>query len=276
MKHETTALLMGIMLGAGMFGGGAAAYAAGVIAERSTNTIYVDGQEVILEAYNIDGSNYVKLRDVGKAVGFNVYWDGAVQVDSDAPYTGTAPVSASAAEPDSKGSVIKLPTDGSKYVPKVGDLIPCGDGTLYDVKNVDRFENNVFAPGPLPELPEPTCDWNLFQPLELPAPETRHYENESGDNLFVRNLYETRRMQYTLYNAIGCNPESWRDGKPLAKVFLTIPAEYEAYTPVFWPWRASELEKHVANIPRGRFRVEAWDYYKDHVFLQTQYYICMV
>ena len=31
------------------------------------------------------------LRDIGQAVGFNVYWDGAVQIDSDAPYTGVAP-----------------------------------------------------------------------------------------------------------------------------------------------------------------------------------------
>ena len=91
MRRETTALLMGIMLGAALFGSGAAAYAAGAIAERGTNTIYVDGQEVRLETYNIDGSNYVKLRDVGKAVGFNVYWDGKVQVVSGTPYTGMAP-----------------------------------------------------------------------------------------------------------------------------------------------------------------------------------------
>ena len=71
--------------------GGTAAYAAGVMAERSTNTIYVDGEEVELEAYLINGSNYVMLRDVGQAVGFNVYWDGSVQIESDKPYTGEAP-----------------------------------------------------------------------------------------------------------------------------------------------------------------------------------------
>ena len=266
---------MGIMLGAALFGSGAAAYAAGAIAERGTNTIYVDGQEVRLETYNIDGSNYVKLRDVGKAVGFNVYWDGNVQVVSGTPYTGMAPEKSQVSSLRSRTGVT-LPTDGSKYTPKVGDLIPCGDGTFYEVKDVERFENNTAAPGPLPELPEPTCDWSLFPTLDLPAPEVRHYVSEAGDNLFVRNVFETRRMQYTIYNAIGRTPESWRDGKPLAKVFLTIPAEYEAYTPVFWPWRASEVEKHVASIPRGRFRVEAWDYYKDGTFLQTQYYICTV
>lgn len=80
-------------LGAAICGGGAA-YAAGVMAERSTNTIYVDGEQVELEAYLINGSNYIKLRDVGQAVGFNVYWDEedrTVQIESDKPYTGVAP-----------------------------------------------------------------------------------------------------------------------------------------------------------------------------------------
>ena len=254
----------GVMLGAAITGNAAQA-AEMLAAQRSTQKIYVNGQQVRMEAYAIGGSNYVKLRDVGKAVGFEATYDAATNRGS----IGELPKQA-----DSR--IVTLPTDGSKYTPSVGDLIPCDDGTFYEVKDVERFENNTAAPGPLPELPEPECDWSLFPTSELPAPEVRHYVSEAGDNLFVRNIYETRRMQYTLYNAIGRTPESWRDGKPLAKVFLTIPAEYEAYTPVFWPWRASEVEKHVANIPRGRFRVEAWDYYKDGTFLQTQYYICTV
>lgn len=44
--------------------------------------------------YGIAGHNYVKLRDIGKAVGFNVFWDadsGCVQIETDASYTGEAP-----------------------------------------------------------------------------------------------------------------------------------------------------------------------------------------
>ncbi len=264
MKGRCKSFVAGAVLGAFIFGG-SAAWAAGILAERSTNRIFVNGKEVQMEAYQINGANYVKLRDIGNAVGFEVSFDAA----TNSVYVGEQPEKA-------VSRVVALPTDGSKYTPKAGDLIPCNDGTLYEIRNVSRFENNAAAPGPLPELPVPTCDWSLFPNQELPAPEVRHYVTEAGDNLFVRNLYETRRMQYTLYNAIGRTPESWRDGKPLAKVYLTIPAEYEAYTPVFWPWRASELEKHVANIPRGVFRIEAWDYYKDHVFLETRYYICTV
>ena len=59
------------------------AFAAGIMAERSNHRIFVDGQEVQMEAYVINGNNYVKLRDIGEQVGFNIYWDsanGCVQV----------------------------------------------------------------------------------------------------------------------------------------------------------------------------------------------------
>ena len=66
-----------------------------------------------MEAYRINGNNYVKLRDIGKAVGFNVYWDsenGCVQVESGKPYTGVAPVKAEPTEPASQTEVT-LPAD---------------------------------------------------------------------------------------------------------------------------------------------------------------------
>ena len=46
---------------------------------------------VLTGAALFSGNNYVKLRDIGKAVGFNVYFQDGVQVDSKAPYTGEAP-----------------------------------------------------------------------------------------------------------------------------------------------------------------------------------------
>ena len=270
MKKTVYTLLTGAFLGATILGGVEAAVES-VSAQRSYMPMYVDGERVQLEAYAINGANYVKLRDVGKAVGFNVSWDGsAVQIDSDAPYQDEAATAQA-------GRIVSLPTDGSKYVPKAGDLIPCDDGTLYEVKDVTRWENNVFMDGPMPDMPTPSCDWSLFPELTLPKAEARHFQDSKGKEvLFVRNLYETRRMQYTLYNAIGNNPGSWRDGKPLAKVFLTIPDEYEPYTGYFWPWRESEITKHVENIPRGRFRVEAWDFYSAGIFQYTRYLICTI
>ena len=94
-------LIAGILIGITLFGG-TSVLAAGITAERSTNRIYVDGQEVHLTAYNINGNNYVMLRDVGRAVGFNVYWNSdakCVQVESKKPYTGEAPVKSAEAKP---------------------------------------------------------------------------------------------------------------------------------------------------------------------------------
>ena len=94
-------LIAGILIGITLFGG-SSVLAAGITAERSTNRIYVNGQEVHLTAYNINGNNYVMLRDVGKTVGFEVYWDGdakCVQIESEEPYTGEAPVTSAEAKP---------------------------------------------------------------------------------------------------------------------------------------------------------------------------------
>ena len=128
------------------------AYAAGIMAERSHHRIIVDGKEAQMEAYVINGNNYVKLRDIGEQVGFNVYWDsdtGCVQVESGKTYTGTAPQQPAAA-----------PTDGSRYVPKVGDVIRCDDGTDYTFTDVSRWDSNAFSSAPLGELPAATCDWS--------------------------------------------------------------------------------------------------------------------
>ena len=94
-------LIAGILIGITLFGG-SSVLAAGITAERSTNRVYVDGQEVRLTAYNINGNNYVMLRDIGRAVGFNVYWNSdakCVQVESGKPYTGEAPVTSAEAKP---------------------------------------------------------------------------------------------------------------------------------------------------------------------------------
>ena len=89
MKKKDFAL--GVLCGAMLFSG-ATAVAAGITAEPTWQKIFVDGEQVSMTAYNIAGSNYVKLRDIGQQVGFNVYWADGVQIDTDAPYTGVAPV----------------------------------------------------------------------------------------------------------------------------------------------------------------------------------------
>ena len=94
-KQNITAMVTGMVIGASLVGGAAA----GIVAEPTWQNIYVDGQQVSMTAYNIAGNNYVRLRDIGQQVGFNVYWSDGVQIDTDAPYTGVAPVREAAALP---------------------------------------------------------------------------------------------------------------------------------------------------------------------------------
>ena len=86
-KQNITAMVTGMAIGASLVGGAAA----GIVAEPTWQNIYVNGQQVSMTAYNIAGNNYVRLRDIGQQVGFNVYWSDGVQIDTDAPYTGIAP-----------------------------------------------------------------------------------------------------------------------------------------------------------------------------------------
>jgi uncharacterized protein YkwD len=97
MKRMAFSLVIGILIGAAVFGSSSAVAASGTQATPTWQKIYVDGQQVEMEAYNINGNNYVKLRDIGKEVGFNVYWQDGVQVDSTSDYTGEAPAQSSAA-----------------------------------------------------------------------------------------------------------------------------------------------------------------------------------
>ena len=115
------------------------AYAAGIMAERSTHRIYVDGREVQMEAYRINGNNYVKLRDIGKAVGFEVYWDsenGCVQVESGKPYTGEEPA---------KAEVIKPAPQPEPTVPTNDADVDAMKRDIVDRTNALRREKGVAA-----------------------------------------------------------------------------------------------------------------------------------
>ena len=263
-KKEVALIATGIMLGATIAGSAASA---ALTAQQSSQKIYVDGQRAQIEAYSIGGSNCCKLRDIGKAMNFSVEYDpltNTVRIESAASYD-NSPSALTA------GGTVKFPTDGSKYIPQVGDRILCDDGTEYEIKDTTRWDTNVFQDGPLPPLPTPSCDWRAFPTLTLPEPIVKHYSDKYGDDLFVRNVYEVRRMVYTLYNALGDEPDAWRDGKPLCKIYTEIPPKYEPYTDRFWPWRAEEITSAVHDLPNVRYYVDAYDYYHNGIYQYTRY-----
>ena len=94
-KRNITAMMTGMVIGAALVSEAAAE----IVAEPTWQKIYVDGRQVSMTAYNIAGSNYVKLRDIGQQVDFNVYWSDGVQIDTNAPYTGVAPVQMISSQP---------------------------------------------------------------------------------------------------------------------------------------------------------------------------------
>ena len=99
MNRKREAIFMGLGILAGFVLNGPAAQAAtSITATLSTQPIYVDGQRVDMTAYAIGGSNYVQLRDIGRAVDFGVTYDAvtnSVYIDSTQPYQEEIPVTQS-------------------------------------------------------------------------------------------------------------------------------------------------------------------------------------
>ena len=257
---------LGFLCGALCFGGTMAA-AAGLLAEPSTQTFYVDGTKVNLEAYAINGHNYVQLRDVGRAVDFNVSYDGtdnSVHIDSDAPYAEDAPAST----PVPAAGAIRVPQSDEPFRPLEGDVVLLDDGTTFTVTKAKPEE---------PPLPAPTCDWSQFPELELP--EVQAKRGQTGV-VMVMNLHELRRMQYTLYNTASTCPELWENGtvKLSSKgnhIFnLKLGITEDGSIQPFWPWRDEQLTQVFYSAPMARYAVSAWDYYNESgQFMFTRYSI---
>lgn len=91
-KNNHLSFISGILIG-GLLFGGSAAYAAGILAapiEDTDQTIVLNGAEIELTGYAINGNNYFKLRDVAAAVDFGVTWDEAsraVSIDTSVGYS---------------------------------------------------------------------------------------------------------------------------------------------------------------------------------------------
>ena len=74
MKRHHITFIVGILIGALLFGG-AAAIAAAITATPTQSSIFVDGEPVSVDAYLINGNNYFKLRDFCAALDTGVWYE---------------------------------------------------------------------------------------------------------------------------------------------------------------------------------------------------------
>ena len=218
MKKPYTSFVAGLLVGVAMFGG-ATAHAAGILAERSSHHIFVDGKEVQLEAYGITGHNYVKLRDIGKVVGFNVFWDvdsGCVQIETGVPYTGEAPTESETDTPASQPEVT-TPIDADTMKQ---DIVDC--------TNALRKENGIAAL---------TADDKLMQAAQVRADEMAASGVYSHIRPDGRKYMTVTDCQYVGEN-IHCL-EDW------ALKEKSLPET------VMWAWTASA--GHLKNMANSRY-----------------------
>ncbi len=245
LRRDVAGFAVGLLCGGVIFGG--VGIASGVIATpltESSQKVTLDGQAVSLEGYNINGSNYFKLRDLGKAMDFGVTWNNdsrTVEIDSNAGYVEEQ-------KPAIPGAV-KIPTGDASWCPPVGTVIDLGNGQTMTVTK---------AKDPEPELTVPANASSFWQD-ELPEPKVIVYE-ETGAVL-IRNLHETRRMQYSLFEV----------AEPGTKIYLGMEDARPGEPSVEWPWHEGMLQQMYLSGPRSKVWVEAWDCYKNGRYLYTEY-----
>ena len=102
-------------------------------ATLNTAPIMKDGSYVNMTAYNIEGNNFFKLRDLGEQFGFNVGWNGtanAVTIDTD----GVADTISEAQEEQQAGAITIKEGQQSSRPAKAGDTIVKADGTKVVLK----------------------------------------------------------------------------------------------------------------------------------------------
>ena len=261
-RKEVVLIATGIVVGMALGGQVVHAATTTLTASPSTQTFYLDSQKIQLEAYAINGNNYVKLRDIGKAVDFGVVYDGttnSVYINTDESYI---------ADVIQTNDVITVPQSDVSFRPLVGDVIRLDDGSAFTVTKAKPVES---------ALPSPTCDWSQFPKLPLPQVEAKRTQ---AGTVIITNLYETRRMQYTLYNAVPNCSELWTNGKlklnskgtPILNLQLGI-TDSGGSQP-FWPWRDEQLTQVFYSAPMARFAVCAWDYYNSSgQFMYTRYVV---
>ncbi len=170
------------------------AAAASLTASPSTQAFYLNGQKISLTAYTIGGNNYVKLRDIGRAVDFGVTYDGAtnsVYIDPNSHYeqevsnpaqTTSAP-SAAVTEETVQAALAQLkeayPTNtlyGAPYISGSGG--PYQVSSTYCAGWAMKCSDAAFGDLPWHRVDRPS--WDQIRPGDLVE-----YTNEATNHVVV-------------------------------------------------------------------------------------------
>jgi len=115
-----------------------------LVAKPTASTVLVNGENVAFDAYNIDGSNYFKLRDIaltlsGTEKQFDVGWDGASNAIS---LTSSKPYTAVGGEMTGKGAGNKTPAPSDSKIILDGKEVR---STAYNIEGNNYFKLRDIA-----------------------------------------------------------------------------------------------------------------------------------
>ena len=228
MSKKREAIFVGIGILTGLALSGPASAAVQQLTATPTNqTFYVDGQQVQFEAYSIHNNNFVKLRDLGRAVDFGVTYDAAtnsVHIDSAQPYQEEAPAAPSAPTEES----VQATLERLREIYPTGTVFP----TPYRSTSGGPYHRGTHcsgwatlcsdaAFGNLPWRRVDTPSWNQIRPGDL-----IRYDNSGNDHVVV---VSSKTDEYVKVTESGLNNHA-RWGGQYFKWWLKAQPGYALYT----------------------------------------------
>lgn len=311
MKKYYKQFIAGFVCGAVLFGT-TGAYAAGVLAVPSTQKVVIDGKNAAIEGYNINGNNYFKLRDLGKALDVAVNFDEInhqIWIQSNQTYGWSDPaISAQESSTETKEQKaaievadvsVKYDGDGRPlpYTVKAGQVL-YGTGNVSKAVNpyaADEYDGYMEVKEALPGTPFPTEPLGAINPkwdesyydIKMPNPMpcyTHTLPGQKSEFMGMEVVDEKETCTMYVFNAY----ETQRIIDELYNTFLEHPECYSNgklncsvsvgltaagfETNYFYPYREYAVEKMVYHSSVD-YMVYALDTYENGVFQGTKY-IC--
>ena len=291
--------IAGFILGSMLFSSFSALAASGLTAIPSQQKLYIDGRQAAVQAYNIDGSNYFKLRDISQALDIAVEYDAtenAIKLDTTKPYGTTSQKESeinvtpkqttaipSSARYDNKSVAPQFDANHRpiSIATNTGDIIyGTGNDKTINPNAIGEWDGCFEITGDgkptEPALGSYDANWQGYSDIQWPNP-IPAYSNignsvwEDGRCLFVFNAHETQRLIDELYRTLYNTPECFSDGNLNCKVMIGM-TSYGFNTNHFYPYRDSEVSKQVIG-GKVVFCVYAVDVYQNGMFDCTKYIV---